>query len=1004
MPPFAPKLTSEIGYTQPLAAPAAEPNVLSGIGDVFSGALDTVEKAFDANKPKAPSYQQLKDEDELRNFNVLQVDMERAVQLRDQGHHRKATDMEYQAAIRFGRMGGDITDPSVRHMVELTSGRSFDNFGMNAETRARIDLENTEEWRNNYLASFIYMPDETSPEERKSKVAFKTMEIIAAKQRVAAVTAESEAQAAENHARWDEEGGDRSKYHLLMDNFLQGQIGAVKALSRNGTMTVSTKSIETSLRQWELFKAKNIAGKRPRGITEAQWSNVTNKATAIDNVFEGLLKRGDDIRAETATNFSLAVLRTGLGVIGKYILMNSSADLLASLDAESMSELLKAVDNLNLPVDEMTAGNPSFGSPRDKSNNTGADFVGSIPRKSLDKYTGDPDKLISDMDKISRSFGGLQPNAVADNISMVANVSLKMAASVHNSAVPFGAVDIKKAYNTGLVNTIRKVADRDPQTALAMSRQHVEALNNMAAKAYQNARRTFGDSAILGVDGIVKLDWERAFDKFPTKNGFREIIKGHMKDALKQYDGNFYKFTKAYRRSKQAGKVDYSEGQKGGAVSLFMNSQDMSKFMQEGGELEEQMNSLVAINAARSLMKKEADLVEKTYSTAVDVGDEFTQDVTSDAIPEEVNDRLQGATTLDEIRALGEQQRDTMSSILDAPPFPRERPVEGGVLGRVGRLGAVAGYILNALIPDAAAGTLSPAQQIENMDQSSYNSKLKEYVSSYEVSPQIAKDAGYVSEYDVPVGYGRFDDSNNPPKALTNMTFTEVFDYQKTLIKNSKGKLKNVDPSLGSSAVGRWQIIGPTLKRLKIKLGLQDSDKFTKSVQDQMFNILLDEAGQAKFKQGKITANQFQDNLSKIWASIPNSKGVSTYSQPAQSATVPLPTSPVPRQRPSGIDDELPENQIMDTVLQTVPDARPEEVKEAIDRLQGTITLDEIRALGAREKAIMSSILDAPPVPRERPVSEEEQQQPTFAPKLTSDTGYTQDSYLYRPTPTPMGP
>ncbi len=94
----------------------------------------------------------------------------------------------------------------------------------------------------------------------------------------------------------------------------------------------------------------------------------------------------------------------------------------------------------------------------------------------------------------------------------------------------------------------------------------------------------------------------------------------------------------------------------------------------------------------------------------------------------------------------------------------------------------------------------------------------------------------------------------------------------------------------------------------------------------------------------------------------------------------------------------------MDTVLQTVPDARPEEVKEAIDRLQGTITLDEIRALGAREKAIMSSILDAPPVPRERPVSEEEQQQPTFAPKLTSDTGYTQDSYLYRPTPTPMGP
>ena len=208
------------------------------------------------------------------------------------------------------------------------------------------------------------------------------------------------------------------------------------------------------------------------------------------------------------------------------------------------------------------------------------------------------------MDQLSKYFVGLQPNAVVNNIPTVANASLKMAASVHNSTVPFGAVDIKKAYDHTLVNTIRKVADRDPQTALAMSRQHVEALNNMAAKAYQNARRTFGDSAILGVDGIVRLDWERAFDKFSTKNGFRETIKGHMKTALEPFGGNFYKFTKAYRQSKQFGKVNYSVGPFGLSVSSFMNSQDMSKFMQAGGELEEQMNSLVAINAARSLMKK----------------------------------------------------------------------------------------------------------------------------------------------------------------------------------------------------------------------------------------------------------------------------------------------------------------------------------------------------------------------------------------------------------------
>ena len=159
-----------------------------------------------------------------------------------------------------------------------------------------------------------------------------------------------------------------------------------------------------------------------------------------------------------------------------------------------------------------------------------------------------------------------------------------------------------------------------------------------------------------------------------------------------------------------------------------------------------------------------------------------------------------------------------------------------------------------------------------------------------------------------------------------------------------------------------------------------------------MLKELLREAGSDKFKAGEITAEQFQDNLALKWASVPNRNGKSAYGQPlAHSTPSPdLPPTPIPAPRPTGVPEELPESQIMDTVTRTVPDATPEEVKEATDSLQGANTLDAIGALGARQRAIIMSILNA--------YSEEEQQQPE-QPAASSTVG----SGPYRqPTPTPF--
>ena len=260
--------------------------------------------------------------------------------------------------------------------------------------------------------------------------------------------------------------------------------------------------------------------------------------------------------------------------------------------------------------------------------------------------------------------------------------------------------------------------------------------------------------------------------------------------------------------------------------------------------------------------------------------------------------------------------------------------------------------------------------------------QVRDYVSEGEgTSWEQAVANGYDSPYDVPLGYGKFDPKGfNKP--ISEMTFAELDKYQIGLIKNSKGKLKDVDPQYGSSAVGRYQIIRKTLKSLKRKLGLSDDDVFSPEVQDKMFMILAEYRGLEKFQRGEITRGQFQNRLAKEWASVAKTDGTSFYGQPTSgaqfsSSTTPNDPVPIPRPRPGndantgivvprprpGNDAGFAEDQIVDTITRSMPDTTPAEVKEAIDHLQGAKTLDEIRALGAKQRALMQMILNFEYVP-----------------------------------------
>ena len=78
-------------------------------------------------------------------------------------------------------------------------------------------------------------------------------------------------------------------------------------------------------------------------------------------------------------------------------------------------------------------------------------------------------------------------------------------------------------------------------------------------------------------------------------------------------------------------------------------------------------------------------------------------------------------------------------------------------------------------------------------------------------------------------------------------------------------------------AIGRYQFIPPTLRRLTARLDLAPGTRFSPDVQDRLGDLLLAEAGLAKVQRGEITQDAFLLNLSRIWAGLPTASGRSYY-------------------------------------------------------------------------------------------------------------------------------
>lgn len=108
-----------------------------------------------------------------------------------------------------------------------------------------------------------------------------------------------------------------------------------------------------------------------------------------------------------------------------------------------------------------------------------------------------------------------------------------------------------------------------------------------------------------------------------------------------------------------------------------------------------------------------------------------------------------------------------------------------------------------------------------------------------------------------------FGSPHNTTINFTTMSIAEVLAWQARYVQQGSP----------SDAVGRYQIISPTLKGLVQQLGIDGTQKFDRPTQDRLAIALLERRGSERYVNGELTRQDFAANLAKEWAALPKATG-----------------------------------------------------------------------------------------------------------------------------------
>lgn len=114
-----------------------------------------------------------------------------------------------------------------------------------------------------------------------------------------------------------------------------------------------------------------------------------------------------------------------------------------------------------------------------------------------------------------------------------------------------------------------------------------------------------------------------------------------------------------------------------------------------------------------------------------------------------------------------------------------------------------------------------------------------------------------------------FANGSNTALRFTDMTIGEVLKWQEDYVAEGSP----------SSAVGKYQIIRPTLAGLVRQLNIDNNSRFDETLQDRLAVALLEKRGAQDYMRNRLSREQFAANLAQEWAALPRATG----SNPEQS-------------------------------------------------------------------------------------------------------------------------
>lgn len=140
----------------------------------------------------------------------------------------------------------------------------------------------------------------------------------------------------------------------------------------------------------------------------------------------------------------------------------------------------------------------------------------------------------------------------------------------------------------------------------------------------------------------------------------------------------------------------------------------------------------------------------------------------------------------------------------------------------------------------------------------------KDIVATYFYQPDYAPLLNTIARGESRGNYNAYyGNTSNVTLRFTDMSIANVIDWQEDYIRKGSP----------SSAVGKYQIVRPTLIGLVQKLHIDPRTRFDEKLQDRLAVALLERRGIHDYLHHKLSRQQFASNLSQEWAALPRTTG-----------------------------------------------------------------------------------------------------------------------------------